>query len=495
MDRAQRLRPGRHADRALRLDDRDGHLPAQPDPGQAARRADGAARDRARAGHAPARADLRFRLVGARGAPGLRSRPPSPRSPRRAPRARTRSSSRRSRTARSRPPRRRRTWSSAGAPSRTSAWPPAWPSRRAPTSCRSACRPRSATPSTSCFDDSLARLLMRVDVDCSQARGAGVDPEDPPLKWEAVQRRRPGRLERGDGPARHHRRLQLRQRRGRAADARLARARDRSPGTRGALAALPPRRHDPPGRAGRDVLPSAGDLLDHRRADRRARARPRTASESRRSRSARATAPPARASALRNAPVLALEGRRGPRGARARHRDLARAGTCGRASPRAAPAIPTTRSTWRAARSTFGPAIRSRRGRAGASTARCRPRARGCACAATATAAGAGATSRRGALTVLKSAIPTVSSVVNPERGRGRRRPGDARGRAPARRDGDPHPLPRGDRRGLRVPLRRGVAARRARDLHRAARHRRRGAPAPRAARSSPPTGCSPWPS
>ncbi len=43
-----------------------------------------------------------------------------------------------------------------------------------------------------CFDDSLARLLMRVEVDCSQARGAGVDPEDPPLKWEASSGEGPG---------------------------------------------------------------------------------------------------------------------------------------------------------------------------------------------------------------------------------------------------------------------------------------------------------------
>ena len=34
------------------------------------------------------------------------------------------------------------------------------------------------------FDDSLAQLLVQLDVDCSQARGAGVDPEDPPLRWE-----------------------------------------------------------------------------------------------------------------------------------------------------------------------------------------------------------------------------------------------------------------------------------------------------------------------
>ncbi len=34
------------------------------------------------------------------------------------------------------------------------------------------------------FDVPLANILLVVDVDCSQARGAGVDPEDPPLRWE-----------------------------------------------------------------------------------------------------------------------------------------------------------------------------------------------------------------------------------------------------------------------------------------------------------------------
>jgi predicted phage baseplate assembly protein len=34
------------------------------------------------------------------------------------------------------------------------------------------------------FDVPLSRILVQVDVDCSQARGAGVDPEDPPLRWE-----------------------------------------------------------------------------------------------------------------------------------------------------------------------------------------------------------------------------------------------------------------------------------------------------------------------
>jgi predicted phage baseplate assembly protein len=36
------------------------------------------------------------------------------------------------------------------------------------------------------FDVPLGRLLMQVDVDCSQARGAGIDPEDPPLVWEVA---------------------------------------------------------------------------------------------------------------------------------------------------------------------------------------------------------------------------------------------------------------------------------------------------------------------
>ena len=34
------------------------------------------------------------------------------------------------------------------------------------------------------FDESLSRLLLQVDVDCTRARGPGVDPEDPPLRWE-----------------------------------------------------------------------------------------------------------------------------------------------------------------------------------------------------------------------------------------------------------------------------------------------------------------------
>ncbi len=34
------------------------------------------------------------------------------------------------------------------------------------------------------FGEPLGRLVLGVTVECSQARGAGVDPEDPPLRWE-----------------------------------------------------------------------------------------------------------------------------------------------------------------------------------------------------------------------------------------------------------------------------------------------------------------------
>ena len=37
------------------------------------------------------------------------------------------------------------------------------------------------------FDEPIGRLLMQVDVDASPARGAGVNPEDPPLRWEVSQ--------------------------------------------------------------------------------------------------------------------------------------------------------------------------------------------------------------------------------------------------------------------------------------------------------------------
>jgi predicted phage baseplate assembly protein len=37
------------------------------------------------------------------------------------------------------------------------------------------------------FEQSLAKLVMQVEMEASQARGAGVNPEDPPLRWEVSQ--------------------------------------------------------------------------------------------------------------------------------------------------------------------------------------------------------------------------------------------------------------------------------------------------------------------
>jgi predicted phage baseplate assembly protein len=37
------------------------------------------------------------------------------------------------------------------------------------------------------FEDPIGRLLIEVDMEASQARGAGVNPEDPPLRWEVSQ--------------------------------------------------------------------------------------------------------------------------------------------------------------------------------------------------------------------------------------------------------------------------------------------------------------------
>src|SRR3954447_4386875 len=37
------------------------------------------------------------------------------------------------------------------------------------------------------FEEPIGRLMMEVDMEASQARGAGVNPEDPPLRWEVAQ--------------------------------------------------------------------------------------------------------------------------------------------------------------------------------------------------------------------------------------------------------------------------------------------------------------------
>ncbi|HUR84132.1 MAG TPA: putative baseplate assembly protein [Solirubrobacteraceae bacterium] len=42
------------------------------------------------------------------------------------------------------------------------------------------------------FEDSLSRLLLRIDVEAQPARGAGVDPRRPPLRWEMATGERAG---------------------------------------------------------------------------------------------------------------------------------------------------------------------------------------------------------------------------------------------------------------------------------------------------------------
>ena len=42
------------------------------------------------------------------------------------------------------------------------------------------------------FENSIGSLLLRVSIEASTARGAGVKPEDPPLRWEAVRARASG---------------------------------------------------------------------------------------------------------------------------------------------------------------------------------------------------------------------------------------------------------------------------------------------------------------
>jgi predicted phage baseplate assembly protein len=37
------------------------------------------------------------------------------------------------------------------------------------------------------FEEPLDRLILRITVEASQARGAGIDPDDPPLRWEVSQ--------------------------------------------------------------------------------------------------------------------------------------------------------------------------------------------------------------------------------------------------------------------------------------------------------------------
>ena len=329
---------------------------------------------------------------------------------------------------------------------------------------------------------------MQVDVDASPARGAGVNPEDPPLRWEVSQGDNDWEeavvledLTGGFNYGAGH---------GRAAAARRARRCSRSAATActGCAAGSTTRRA------------TAAPRRPTRRRPRSTRSPPR--------RSARCC-PPSHAAQEENEVLGVSDGTPGQTfplrykpGAQARDgRDargpgpgvgrLGGAGSCGRTSSPRRSSTATTSSTRSSGEVELGPAIRETDGGwtqygavppKGALLRFTRYRHGG----------GRAGNVAAGALSVLRTTLPGVDTVTNPQPGERRRRRRGARARPPARGDGDPHPLPRGHGRGLRVPRRRGVAARRARGLRAAAGHGRPGRAAPRAAALSRPTASSP---
>ena len=297
VDRAQRLRPRHHADRAVRVDDRDDDLPAQPRAGQAPRRrcsscsgsASTARAPRTREPALPARragrpsrslipgGDDRGRhaahgdatesvdLPGRRGLHDPAARPAAYVRPARRP-------------GQGRRRRRRRRPSPQGADQLAVRRPAAGRRRAVP-------RLRGAD----------SRRL----IDAGRRRGlAGPRRRREPGGPAAALGGLPGGdgswLD-GDGARGPHRRLQLRLRHGRAPAAAAQRDRSRWPATActGCAAASTRRRRR---RRGDDLHAPAGDLLDHRRADRRAAAGLARRARGARDRSASPTARPARSS-------------------------------------------------------------------------------------------------------------------------------------------------------------------------------------------------------
>ena len=408
------------------------HLPAQPGAGQAARGADGAARHPAR--RRRPRAHDQPALPARRAGRASRSRSPAarPRSarsrtaerggdrlpderglhdPGRAARRVRRRSAAASRQGRRR--RRRRRRSPKGADQLPFGMP-AGGRRRALPRLRGAAR---------------ARLIMQVDVDCSQARGAGVDPEDPPLRWEVSA---------GDGRTTGPRRtccsttdgrLQLRLRRRRAA---AARAHARVEPLGGQRAHWLRCRLDSTTRSGAQaakLLAPARDLLGHRRADRRAAAgralRPRRRRGARRE---RRHAGPGLPAAQRTRCSSSSRARRSRCWTRVRR--LGAVGAARRVVRRERARVrPPLRLDLATGEIEFGPAIREPDGgwrqygavppkgavlRMTQLPPRRRPRR---------------ATSRPGALTVLQERDPRRRHGHQPRAGAGRRRRRDARAR------------------------------------------------------------------
>ena len=318
-----------------------------------------------------------------------------------------------------------------------------------------------------------APRCSQVDVDCSQARGAGVDPEDPPLRWEVSDAEEPSGLARGRGARGPDRRLQLRlaatvelqlPRAAHAVHDRRASARywvrcrldttTRSGATAAATYTHPPEIY---------AITAAPIGARHPRRALLARSTTRC--------SARATARRGRSSSFRYAPDARPDADETSRCST----PTPATGSSGSSASRSSRASPTDRHYVLDAAGgqiELGPAIRTPDGelapvRRGPAEGRdC------CASPATATAAGAAGNVAAGTLTRAEERDPRRRHRSRTPAGARRRRPGVARERAHARGDGDPHALPRGDRRGLRVPLRRGLAARRPRRLPAAGRGR-----------------------
>ena len=327
------------------------------------------------------------------------------------------------------------------------------------------------------FDEPIGRLLIQVDVDASPARGAGVNPEDPPLRWEVSQ---------GDNDWEEAVVLED-----------LTGGFNYGAGT--VELQLPPRSA---------VQPLGGHRMHWLRC--------RIDDKTRHGGAATTYTQAPEIYSLTAAPIGALlpalhaaqeeneilgvsDGTPGPdvpaalqpgaqagdgRDARGPGPGVGRLGGVGAAARTSSPrpsSTATTSSTRSAARSSS--ARRSARPTAaGPSTARSPPKGALLRFTRYRHGGGRGGNVAAGALSVLRSSLPGVDTVTNPVARQRRRRPGGARARPPARGDGDPHPLPRGHGRGLRVPRRRGLAARRARGLRAAAGHRRPGRAAPRAA-------------
>ena len=239
------------------------------------------------------------------------------------------------------------------------------------------------------FDEPLGRLLIQVDVDASQARGAGVNPEDPPLRWEVSQgdgtwaeaevlEDLTGGFNYGSGTVE----LQLPER---SAIQNLGGHR---------MHWLRCRIDDKTRHGGRrdDLLAPARDLLDLRGADRRAAAlHPRVADRGRAARALRRHARP-------GVPAAPQPGAQAPaRARRSRSRTPSRAtgrpGSGARTSSPRPSSTATSCSTPSRASWSSGPRS-ARPTAAGPSTAPCRRRARCSASRGTATAAAGAATSR-----------------------------------------------------------------------------------------------------